>query len=270
MTELDDIFGGSDYHTAPDTHSTAHQSVPERSDHHPPDNNQGQWSNGGNNQGGGQGNGYTGGGRRNSTFKEIPPEELPLPPAIVISVSLERDTPPEVVQRLQSILSALSSNRYTVRTSYTGNNELDRQIMSSLKDHYEVILPWKGFESEAFRPKHAAVASFHCKRLAAWIHGGWDKLKPAIQAFTTRDVHVLVGSNAQAPVVAYIIYSKDGAEQPTSITDASKYYRMRLKLAASFNIPVFNLANDDAIDRLKRRLEMYPAYQQNDAQFRRD
>jgi len=190
-------------------------------------------------------------------YKKLSDEEFPLEPIIYIAVTLDKTTPADIVQRMATLAGTLSKT-FTVRTCYTGQQDVDSEFLQGLNHKHEVIIPWKGFEAQ---PELSSIkkvnASFTAKRLAAYLSTGWFKLKPSIQAFIARDVHILVGTNIASPAIAYIYYTPDGCESLSDITDKSTYYRTKLKICQLYNIPTINVANSDAMERLKVLLSNY-------------
>jgi len=238
MSDFDDIMGGSTHYH--DSKDFSKPTAPPAQSQETPTNtrsNKPKWG--------------------DKEYKPIPEAEFAKPPILPVAVILDRGLPGDVVQRLSGIMKHLSMGRFLVRTGHSGDSQVDKGILPHLGHNSQIILPWKSFSSEDYMPAKPEVSTFMCKRLAAMFHKGWFNLKAGAQAFNARDVCILTGPKTDSRALALLMWSEDGAERIEDITDKSKYYRFRMDVCAAHDIIIYNLANKDAIERLKRHLSLY-------------
>jgi hypothetical protein len=160
------------------------------------------------------------------------------------------DTPPDIVQQIAKLASRLSESGYTCRTSGGSEGDDAFENNSTLS---EVHIPWKKFNNKETKfNKNLPEAA----DLVKPFHPTFDAMKPAVQAIIARGAHVILGQNLQSPVQFVLCWSADGLENAKDRGIKSGFIGIPIALAATNRIPVFNLKNPDALQRLKNWLEM--------------
>ena len=111
----------------------------------------------------------------------------------------------------------------------------------------EIFLPWAGFQGHPSRftkPTEAAI------RLAARAHPAFGVLKPAERLLHGRNAHQIFGPNLEDPVAMVLCWTEDGCESDAARTRATGGTGTGITLASRAGIPVFNLRNPGAEERL--------------------
>jgi hypothetical protein len=75
---------------------------------------------------------------------------------------------------------------------------------------------------------------------------GFGNMKPSVQSLLTRNMHQVLGHDLKTPVEFVICWTPGGKDK------GGTAYAIRL--ARDFAIPVFNLANEDEIEKLRNYL----------------
>lgn len=161
-----------------------------------------------------------------------------------------RDTPEDVLSKMQELSKFLSQFGYTLRSSAMDGPPL--AFESGTKD-IELHLPWKDFNG---RQSKSYFNSDEIKTIAKLFQPTFDGLKPAIQAFLCTNVRLLLGKDLKSRAMFALIWSVDGAEKTSECTQTTGSMGHVIKVATAMKIPVFNLGRQDTEQRLKRYLEL--------------
>lgn len=86
------------------------------------------------------------------------------------------------------------------------------------------------------------------RKLAASLHPAWRWLNEPTRELHTRNVFQVMGARITRPSEFLVCWTPDGAE--TETTKKTGGTAMAIKVANYYGIPVFNLRNDDALERL--------------------
>lgn len=92
---------------------------------------------------------------------------------------------------------------------------------------------------QIFRPKHATQIAID---LAANFHPYWDNCDAVTRKLHGRNSMIILGENLDSPVKFVICYTPDGK--------ASGGTGVGIRIAESFNIPVFNLYHPEVRERI--------------------
>lgn len=200
-------------------------------------------------------------------LKVIAENDPKYPLNVVPSVSfiIPKNIPQEIIDRIIAVMTGIAKAGYGVRYRVTGEASIDPQIIDRLRNLYndkcaiEVIVPWRGYAEDIFVWEDFMQRNgYKVKRFTATLMHNWNTVKPSIRTFTSTDVHTLVGANAISPAIGLVVWSMDGAETISNLTDETKYHKIFYAVAKKWNIPIFNVRHADAIDRLERQLANYP------------
>ena len=185
-----------------------------------------------------------GGYGQNQSFKRRFPSKEPEGPVelyLPYTIHLNPNFPAQKLDELCAIVKRFSEFGYTLRIG--GGNEHEVALEPHAQ-RLELYLPWKGFNQ---RESKFSYNSESAKKLAALFHPGFEQLNYPIQAFIARNVRMMVGSNLKSPTLALIVYSEDGATKLQDIGQKTATARTVITLANYLRIPVFNLANENAL-----------------------
>ncbi len=159
------------------------------------------------------------------------------------------DTPYTVQTQITNLAKKLEEMGYTLRSDGgQGGSEAFIKGASSL---LEVIIPWKKFNGQdsAFF-KTLPEAHEIIRKFAP----SFDSMKESVQKILASKAHLVLGPDLTQPAKFVVCWSGDGLEDGKKRSAKSGYIGTPVSLATSNDIPVFNLKNPDAVDRLKQFL----------------
>lgn len=159
-----------------------------------------------------------------------------------------RDTPDDILKLMFTLASELEQVGFTLRAGASCKADLAFEAGSKTK---EIVLPWKGFESKE------STNYFNTRQaldMAKLFHPTFDGLKDVIKAFLGRNARIVLGKDLKSPVMFVILWSEDGAENSKTKSIKTGSMGHIIAMADAMKIPVFNLANKDAEQRLKQHL----------------
>ena len=161
-----------------------------------------------------------------------------------------KEAPADIIALAGKIAKRLDEMGYTTRTG--GTEGLEDSVEAAVSK-VEVYIPWKDFNQKAskFNRNDKSAAD-----LVKPFHPTFDTLKPAIQAIVARNVHIILGKNLQSPVGFVVCWSADGVEHAKDKTAKTGFVGIPIAIASSLKIPVFNLKNADALERMKQFIGM--------------
>ena len=126
------------------------------------------------------------------------------------------------------------------------------------------LMFWTGIKSQKFRfgpfgrkpksdtivvpdsnPVHAVAAT-----IAASVHPAWRFLPPWMRELHTRNVFQVMGKEISEPCEFVLCWTPDGAQREADTSKRTGGTGTAIKVADRFGVPVFNLKNDDALDKL--------------------
>jgi hypothetical protein len=170
-----------------------------------------------------------------------------------------KETPDDVLKRMSVIAKTLEQFDFVLRTG--GLEGPDAVFEDSVKN-LELYIPWKGFNNKESKNYFNTTQSLD---VAKMFHFGFDKLKPAIQAFLAKNVRMVLGKDLKSPAMFIVCWSEDGVEHVKDRTSSTGNIGHIIAIASSMKIPVFNLGKPDAEKRLKNYLELSEnTYKQNE------
>ena len=162
-----------------------------------------------------------------------------------------RDTPPEILAKMTEWSKKLSDLGFTLRTN---GSDVPGDALELGANKVEYYLPWKNFNKKKSRYDKPTEDAYE---LASKYHIVFDKLNDTVKALVAANSHVILGDNLRDPVLFVLAWSPDGAELSKECTARTGIANQPIKIAASLNIPVFNLHKPDAEMRLERFLSQY-------------
>lgn len=93
------------------------------------------------------------------------------------------------------------------------------------------------------------------KALAATVHPVWNDLTHGAQLLHARNCYQVLGRDLKTLADILVCWTPDGCESRKTRSRATGGTATAIVLAEQFNIPIFNLANDDSCHRLNAYLE---------------
>lgn len=161
-----------------------------------------------------------------------------------------RRTPSKALLDIKTIARCLQGMQYVVRTG--GADGADTAFERAVpRDKCILYLPWRTFNG----PRHSQVRGMAhptpaAHAMAATVHPAWERLKPAVKALHARNCHQVLGGDLMCPSDFVVCWTPDGCESEATRTRDTGGTATAIVLASRHGIPVFNLANGDAQERL--------------------
>ena len=153
-----------------------------------------------------------------------------------------RRTPERVLAHMAKIAARLSELGWSLNSGGADGADLAFAYGAGEKT---VFLPWPGFNGQM----GTVAADPAAMAIAEQFHPAWERLSAGARKLMARNVHQILGVDLQTPVKFVICWTPDGAETRTTIQTGGTGQAIRVAIA--HGIPVFNLANADALERLK-------------------
>jgi hypothetical protein len=89
-------------------------------------------------------------------------------------------------------------------------------------------------------------------KIASELHPNWGALKQAAKKLMARNSRQILGLNLDNPVKFVLCWTPDGCEHGSTRSRKTGGTGQAITLASiRYDIPVFNMKNTDALDRLK-------------------
>lgn len=154
-----------------------------------------------------------------------------------------RNVPPDIAEMMSDLAGSLELAGYTLRSG--GAYGADTAFEVGCRKKKEIFLPWRSFNnnpSRVYPPTDLALS------IAPDYHPAWDSLKRTVRLLMARNVHQVLGLDCNTPTDFIVCWTQDGAETETTSSTGGTGFAIRMAIAQQ--IPVFNLKNDDALDRL--------------------
>jgi hypothetical protein len=150
-----------------------------------------------------------------------------------------RETPHVVQSTMHKIAAYLWSQGWTLRSGGArgADSAFESGCGSDLKDIY---LPWKRFENNTSPLYTLTPEAFE---MAAKYHPTWDRLGDAARKFMARNCYQVLGQTLDVPSKMIICWTRDG--------QASGGTGQALRIAADYDIPIFNLYHSHTLPMLR-------------------
>lgn len=163
-----------------------------------------------------------------------------------------RQTPDNVLRLMYAIAVKMSLAGYVLRSG--GADGADSAFESGVMNGSpHIYLPWPAFNGRTdrvgrTRPRPEAYA------LAKTVHPKWDSLPSGARALHARNCHQVLGDDLKTPSDFLVCWTPDGCQSEATRTRETGGTATAIVLACRFEIPVFNLRNDGALDALRQFL----------------
>lgn len=163
-----------------------------------------------------------------------------------------RETPPQTLNFMQRLANRFAELGFVLRSGAAIG--ADQAFESGCDDAHgakEIWLPFEGFEKHQSQ-LYPSAAAFE---MASQHHPVWHKLSNRFRAMHARNCHQVLGADLKTPVNFVVCWTKDGCESKEHRTDDTGGTGTAIEVASVNRIPVFNLANEDAMPRLTELVE---------------
>lgn len=156
-----------------------------------------------------------------------------------------RKTPKDTLLLMEQIAIKLRGKNRWLRTG--GARGADQAFMKGALDehgffHGECYIPWVGFEDLPSGICTIPWSWKEAKKIAAAHHPAWDKLTDPVQLLHARNVFQVLGAVLKQPSAFLICWTPEGKTIGGTAT--------AIRIAETYKVPVFNLANEEHKQRL--------------------
>lgn len=207
---------------------------------------------GGGYRGGNGGGGFKGGGGGGFQKKPMTPEQLAalVLPKNGIILSGNFDAPENIMPAIRELGEIILNAGYAIRAS--SMNGFDKMVMQAFPQA-EFHIPWKGF-GDCQNPK-SSFDSEQCKEFAKRYLPEWNNIKETQQPFWGKNSRLVMGKNLDSLARAAVIWSNDGVEGSSNRSQRSGQAGHIAALCEACGIPVININNPNAAQRLRNLIE---------------
>lgn len=157
---------------------------------------------------------------------------------------MERRPPVELMTKAARRLAEMGFTLYSGAASGS-----DAAFEAGAGDAKRIFLPWRGFNGSASQdfdlPEFGLAA-----RIAADHHPRWTALSMGERKLHARNTFQVLGPSLSSPVRFVLCWTPDGCESGPLTTRETGGTGTAIRIASSFGIPVFNMKNKDALQRL--------------------
>jgi len=160
-----------------------------------------------------------------------------------------RSTPTHVCDLMRGIASTLAQRGWMLRSGHADGADIAfEEGCMSVSGTKEIYIPWNGFHKarHGYNDAYAVhVLKNHIQAIgiAQETHPNWKACSEAAQMLHTRNVYQILGMDLKTPVSMVICWTKDG--------NATGGTGQAIRLAERQSIPVFNLFQSEAVDKLQ-------------------
>lgn len=169
-----------------------------------------------------------------------------------------RITNRHIMERMRQLAIRLASCGYFLRSGGAEGADTAFEVGANCGGgQVELWLPWpefKGRSGVGLFPTAEHIA------IAATLHPVWHQLPRYAKYLHARNVGQILGHDCQSPVQFVICWTADGCESEATRTKHTGGTGTAIVLAHRHNIPIFNLYNEDAIERLEHYLRTHLHY----------
>ena len=146
---------------------------------------------------------------------------------------------------MRSAAARLRARGFILRSGGAGG--ADTAFAQGADGQAEIYLPWPGFKGNPSPRAHPTRAAFE---LAGRFHPAWAHLSEHARLLMARNSHQVLGDALNDPSAFVLCWTPDGAETHAERSRRTGGTGQAISIAHAHDIPVFNLARPDALDRL--------------------
>lgn len=169
-----------------------------------------------------------------------------------------RGTPLGVLQLMRELAVRLAQLGLTLRSGAAEGADLAFESgCEFVGGSAEICLPWLGFNGH--EPTKLLPGDAHFRQ-AAEVHPYWSRLSDGAKALHARNTIQVLGLGLNQPVSFVLCWTADGCESERERTPDTGGTGTAIVLADRRGIPVFNLANADALPRLQAHVAKLRRY----------
>lgn len=169
-----------------------------------------------------------------------------------------RQTPSEILALMEEIAKKLAEKGLVLRSG--GAEGADRAFERGV-DYWHTFLR----ANEGPIPKEIFYArdiddggqpAMLAINMAKKYHPVWDRLNPFVRKLHARNAFQIMGKDMKSPALFVICWTRDGCIHHTNRTIYTGGTGTAISIASMNGIPVFNLANEAHLKRIRKGLEI--------------
>ena len=161
------------------------------------------------------------------------------------AVAGNENPPAEIIRQIEEIAPMLEKMGWTLRT---GGGKGTEASFEKHVEKKEVYLPWKKFNAHYSKnTRNLPEAENIIKR----IMPNYDDLKQGVKPIFCRNAHTILGKDLSNPVKFLIAWTDDGCETKEKVGRSTGFSGIAISLACAMKLPIFNLRNATARERLE-------------------
>lgn len=158
-----------------------------------------------------------------------------------------RETPGHIGKMMVEIAQFLEKQHVILRSGGATGADTFFESGVSTGEMKEIYLPWRGFNGNRSNRWSIPEPAFE---IAKTYHGGFDRLSPGAQKLMARNTQQILGAELDDPVMFVICFTQDGCESRTTRNRLTGGTGQAIAIASDLSIPIVNLRNDNALDRI--------------------
>lgn len=163
-----------------------------------------------------------------------------------------RETPGPIMQQMQALAENFARRGFLLRSgAAVGADSAFERGCDEANGQKEIWLPWNGYEG---RPRTGLLPTQDMMKIASRVHPAWTNLSQGAQKLHARNVGQVLGANCDVPADFLVCWTQDGCEKVSPAYTKTGGTRTAIALANEHNVPVFNLRNEFALQRLYEHL----------------
>lgn len=164
-----------------------------------------------------------------------------------------RSAPARVLEQMRELAAELAGLGYLLRSGAAdGADTAFEQGCDGAGGRKAIFLPWPGFQG---RHPDAHSCTYLPGReafeLAATLHPAWMNLSRGPRALHARNTLQILGRDLATPSAFVLCWTSDGAQTAKETNSKTGGTGTAIRLASLRDVPVFNLARDDSLMRLR-------------------
>lgn len=162
-----------------------------------------------------------------------------------------RKTPVEVCELMRRVAVRLSARGYVLRSGAAEGADAAFEAGAQAK---EIYLPWRRFNGHD-SPLYDVQTMEEARAIASSLHPRWRALPESAKLLHTRNVFQVLGADLATPSDFLLCWTRDGVETEQDRSASTGGTGSAIALASRHGIPVVNMANPGALDRVKHLVE---------------
>lgn len=154
-----------------------------------------------------------------------------------------RETPLETQSIIKEIVERCEYLGYTLRSG--GALGAD-SMFASYTIKKDIYLPWNNYNSQR-KTINTDRYLEEALDIAAMFHPNWDACSDGAKLLHSRNSHIILGTDLLKPVDFVVCWTKNGKIQGGT--------GLAMRIANNYNIPIYNLKNEEDIKLLNEFLK---------------